>query len=295
LSWQIYQLLKSTLVRDIGDMWKNAALTLWLGGHFWWMIGELHDYHFPNEPPVYDRHTRQTGQIFIAALIWISFYFLLLKPLGLLNAASSSKSLQKKDPPKWRLSWYFSSWQEYENIHALFWLGKDTAWNWWIPSMLIIFWIPTFLVATDFVVITLYCKRSLIDHAHYCAQLFWVSSTSVWAAGEFFVSPHHDTPRPLFNWNHEIRITSRWYAAWLIVLAFIPIVIMHIIWLYATVNGTIDPGTDTTRLIYQTILEEEEEGEEDGVGERLSGGYTAPLMPLTSIDQVYISAMASSL
>ena len=49
------------------------------------------------------------------------------------------------------------------SLSILFWLGKDCAWNGLIPSMWIIFVVPTILIALDFVHTSLYADvRSLL-------------------------------------------------------------------------------------------------------------------------------------
>lgn len=67
--------------------------------------------------------------------------------------------------------------------------------------MVVVFFIPTFLLSVDFVIVTLYrcsfdilnmrcsigtgCsvrKHGLVDHAHYCASLFWLISASSWVS-----------------------------------------------------------------------------------------------------------------
>jgi hypothetical protein len=239
LGWQFFMLSKSCFKMDLEDIWKNVALTLWLGGHFWWMSAELHDYKYPDRQSVYDERTRQTGEVFIIALIWVSAYYLLLKPF---RAAGVCTSKEPSSPQTFqhRFPWYFHSWEEYENIHTLFWLAKDTAWNWWIPSMLLIFLVPTFLLALDFVWVTLWSRGNLIDHSHYLSQLLWVCAASLWALGEFYFTPNHDDPQPLFAWNEESRRTSRWYTAWCYLLAFVPIVACHAIWIYGTMSGEIE-------------------------------------------------------
>lgn len=180
LLWQAYILFRSMQKWNLEDVWINVTFLLWLFGHFWWMDGDLHDAQYPNENQIYDQRTRQTGYIFIFASIWISMYYLLLKPLHLLGDSTSH------DPVianlNWRFQFYFKSWKEYENAHSLFWILKDTAWNWWIPPMVVVFFIPTFLLSIDFVWVTLWVKHGLIDHAHYCAGLLWLCSASAWVS-----------------------------------------------------------------------------------------------------------------
>ena len=56
-------------------------------------------------------------------------------------------------------------------MHALFWLLKDTGWVFWIPAMVVLFFVPTFLLALDFVLLTLHIKHGLVDHVHYISIL----------------------------------------------------------------------------------------------------------------------------
>lgn len=284
LAWQLYMLGKAFYKWNFEEIWKNISLTLWLGGHFWWMSGELHDYRYPNEPSVYNQRTRQTGEVFIVALVWVSAYYFILKPFrsaGICFTRPSSPATGLEAPPQsfqYRFPWYFHSWEEYENIHTLFWLAKDTAWNWWIPSMLLVFLVPTFVLASDFVWVTLWSKRNLIDHSHYVSQLLWVIAASVWAIGEFYVTPNHDEPLPLFTWNHETRITSRWYTGWCYILAFIPIIICHVIWIYGTLTGEIEYQIEQEKEFKERLLllseekdnqlgriREEEEEDDEGI------------------------------
>lgn len=286
--WQVFMLSKSLFLCDLEEIWKNIAMTLWLGGHFWWMSAELHDYKYPNRPSVYNERTIQTGEIFAIALIWVSAYYLILKPFrsaGVCfidkkrDSTSTTTTTTIPNPTvqtfKWRFPWYFHSWSEYENIHIFFWLAKDTAWNWWIPSMLIVFLVPTLFLAMDFVWVTLWCKRDLIDHAHYCSQFFWVCAAVIWALGEFFFTPNHDEPLNMNKWNHEAKITSRWYSSWCYVVSFLPIVLLHIIWIYGTITGEIQAEQMKYKSFYEEIYYDEledqlNENHDDDIEQKLN-------------------------
>jgi hypothetical protein len=152
--------------------------------------------------------------------------------------------------------------------------------------MLLVFLVPTFLLAFDFVWVTLWCRRNLIDHSHYVSQLLWVCAASIWAIGEFYLTPNHDDPLPLFSWNEETRRTSRWYTGWCYVLAFVPIVLCHVIWIYGTMTGEIEYLIERERdelkdrlilvsedgngkgRVYGLVITEEEDGRGEGDEER---------------------------
>ena len=58
----------------------------------------------------------------------------------------------------------------------LFWLGKDCAWNGLIPSMWIIFVLPTLLIACDFVFSSLFsevstCVRACTMKSYYLYEV----------------------------------------------------------------------------------------------------------------------------
>lgn len=188
-----------------------------------------------------DKHTQEAGIIFIVTMVWISLYYLILKPLKLLEETQEEKNDPTALNP--RFSFFFKSWTEYEHIHIFFWVGKDTAWNWWIRSMWLVFFIPTLLIGLDFVILTMRSKRLMIDHAHYFAQYMWVLANAVWAGGEFWFTPNNDSAIPVGRFSSEARHTSRWYSSWVVLGAYIPLVALYVLWIYYTYFGVIPPMT----------------------------------------------------
>ncbi len=68
-------------------------------------------------------------------------------------------------------------------------------------------------------------------------------SASLWAAGEFYITPDSDLPVGLFDWNRDngrALHTSRWYASWLLVVAMLPILVLYMVWIPATYLGYIE-------------------------------------------------------
>jgi hypothetical protein len=216
-SWSIFLISKSISQRNINEFWSRFADLLWLFANYWWMIGETHDYERPNERSIYEIRTRQAAAMMIASLVWIVSYYLILKPLKftelnplfvMSNNGEEQRETEKAKAkaeeeegedhePVPRFSFYFKSWREYENLHSLFWIGKDTAWVLANTPMWFIFFFPTVAVSIDVTMTTLYKPKLLVDHAHHCAQLLWVFSNAVWASGELFLTTHHDEPLSL--------------------------------------------------------------------------------------------------
>lgn len=207
--WSLFLVSKSIQQRNINEFWSRFADLLWLFANYWWMIGETHDYTYPNAPSMYEARTRQAAIIMITALIWIGLYYILLKPLGFTGKMTQnsdekvdhrhvpSESHPEEDEPAPRFSFYFQNWREYENLHSLFWIGKDTAWVLANTPMWFFFFFPTVAVSLDVTVTTLYKPKLLVDHAHHCAQFLWVLANAVWASGELFLTTHHDEPLSL--------------------------------------------------------------------------------------------------
>ncbi|HMT28250.1 MAG TPA: hypothetical protein PKD91_03110 [Bacteroidia bacterium] len=85
----------------------------------------------------------------------------------------------------------FKKIREYENLHILLWLLKDTCWVmlWEIPGMIMI--IPTLAVAVH---ITWIRRHIISDLFHNLAVCMWISANSIWMTGEFFLE---DSLRPI--------------------------------------------------------------------------------------------------
>ena len=247
--YAFFLVLRACWRRNISEFWIKFAEMMWLFANAWWMIGELHDDHYgyfdDGEKSIVDKHTKEAGIIFICTLVWITLYYLLLKPLNLLEETKEEQLLAIKNDPtshlQPRFSFFFKTWNEYENIHIFFWVGKDTAWNWWLQSMWLLFLIPTLVIGFDFVYLTLRSRRLMIDHAHYFAQFMWVLANAVWAGGEFWFTPHHDSAIPFSRFSSEARRTSRWYSSWVVLGAYIPLLALYVLWLYYTCCGDISP------------------------------------------------------
>jgi hypothetical protein len=236
LFWSFMMLLRAVARKSLDEVWTHSAQFLWLFGNFMWMQGELHDYHYPQAKSIYTQRADEGGYMFIAALVWISLYYGIAKPLNItssneVNAAYNSTGFEP------RFSFFFKTWREYENVHILFWVGKDTFWCWYIDYMWVLFAIPTILIALDFVWISFNAKYGAIDFCHYLSQLVWVAANATWCVGEFWFSVGHDQAWPMTHWNREIRITARWYSSWVLVGSCIPLVILFVVWIPATWLG----------------------------------------------------------
>lgn len=81
--------------------------------------------------------------------------------------------------------------RDYENLHILLWLVKDTCWvmTWEVAGMIMI--IPTLLAAYHIT----WIRRSIPSELfHNLAVSCWITGNSIWMIGEFF---YDDTLRPI--------------------------------------------------------------------------------------------------
>lgn len=284
--------------KNIGEFWIKMAETMWLFSNFWWMVGELHDDHYgyfdDGDKSIVDKHTLEAGIIFICTLVWISLYYIILKPLHLLEETKEEQLQAINNDPtallEPRFSFFFKTWSEYESVHVFFWVGKDTAWNWWIQSMWLVFLVPTLLIGFDFVYLTLRSRGLVIDHAHYFAQFMWVLANTVWAGGEFWITPDMDSAIPFTRFSSDARHTSRWYSSWVVLGAYLPLVAMYVLWFYYTWWGTIP----TNKAEVESRGKEEEDGviissrheSEEGFGltSTSSSMVVNPLVPVRKVN-----------
>ncbi|MDQ3050133.1 MAG: hypothetical protein M3Q95_04535 [Bacteroidota bacterium] len=77
----------------------------------------------------------------------------------------------------------FTKIREYENLHILMWLLKDTCWvmNWEFAGIIMI--VPTIAVAIH---ITWLRRDIKSDLFHNLAVCCWISANSIWMIGEFY-------------------------------------------------------------------------------------------------------------
>ena len=185
--WSLWLLLYALYDRATDEAFVRMGVLIWIFGNWWWITGEVHDWKYPEETPIYDERTTQTGYILNAGLCWLAVFYLFVRPFKLFHA-DNQEMLVRYDttglPP--RLPWLFKTWRDYENMHVLFWMGKDCAWANNKAGMWIVFTAPTIAMAFEFMYCSFFRKHLLVDHAHYCAMFIWVTANAVWAGGELF-------------------------------------------------------------------------------------------------------------
>lgn len=144
---------RSAISRNAEEIWHGVAQFLWLFGNFWWMSHDIYNDVYPYSPSAYEIRKNQARHIMESALIWLAVWYLIIRPSNLfpVQQADSSRYDDANLHPRFS---YFKTWRQYENIHVLFWLGKDYAWASLSAALWVGFSIPTILIAIDFCYIT---------------------------------------------------------------------------------------------------------------------------------------------
>ncbi|KAG5189418.1 hypothetical protein JKP88DRAFT_267272 [Tribonema minus] len=76
----------------------------------------------------------------------------------------------------------------------------------------------------------------LVEHAHYWAYLIWVLGNMIWAMGdEYFAESaveQQDMWHDPYHWQ-----TMRWWASWTFLMAFVPLIILYVVWIPCSITG----------------------------------------------------------
>ena len=227
-----YLVFQTFLLKNYVEAWHYIGQFFWLLSSYWWMWGEIHDSEYPDEPETRHDHTHQARVIIGCAFCWVLAYYAVVKPFKLLPANSDEATAAYEEAdiePHSFVAPIIPTWRRYENLHILFWLGKDTAWifdwsiMWWPFAAL------TVAIAADFVATTSLYPGYGIHHAHYVAQALWVVANLLWAFSD--ITYGEDLiPEPLLSPTSR---SLRWWAAWLLVAALAGLAAVHAVWIAA--------------------------------------------------------------
>eukprot|EP01038_Epipyxis_sp_PR26KG_P016153 gene16153-21956_t len=232
LSWCLVLAYHAISSRCYEEVYMLIPLIIWLSANFVWMAGEV----FNGDDDIV---VPRSAIMMEVAIAWILFYHIVLRPLKLLPADELMTRRYSKAGLNCRFS-YFQNWRQYEHAHTLCWLGKDLSWNQLNPYFWIICLIPTVTIAMDFIWTTHRTKRMAIDTAHYIAQLIWVLGNFTWALGNIFVNRDgDDNAFEIFHMSRAAAEHCRWYASWVLLFAYLPILCLYFIWLPLTCVGKI--------------------------------------------------------
>ena len=236
--WSAFLLFQTFQIRNYIESGHYIGQFFWLLANYWWMWGEIHDSEYPEEPKTYEDHRFQAASLMLAAFGWLVVYHAVLLPFNLLPTTTEDALAPYADPeiePHAVLAPLAPTWRSYENLHVLFWLGKDTAWSNSWPIMWWPFAALTVAIAADFVATTsLYPGRG-VDHAHYVAQALWVLANLLWAFSELYYG--EEDPTPLFPADLAAAAAQpRWWCGWILVAALAVLAAAQAAWAYVSLR-----------------------------------------------------------
>ena len=171
----------------------------------------------------------------MVGLVMVFYFFTILKDKPYFTPNEENARLYNENGMICKYP-FFNTWRRYEFIHTFFWLLKDYAWCANDRVLWIVGAVPTLYVSIDFILVTMKNRKVFIDLTHYIAQLLWVSSNLIWAFVEVF-GVLGDTAESYAQLNHP---DGRLVAAFVLVLAYVPIVLLYMVWVPLTVLDKID-------------------------------------------------------
>eukprot|EP01035_Chromulina_nebulosa_P017054 gene17054-22564_t len=185
----------------------------------------------------------------------------------------------------WTLSWYLSiTGSEY--FHIYLWICKDLSWTqeWYLLSLIFgtlslmwyvvlayhalstrngeeiwnvlggILWLFAnfWWMAGEIHDVQYPYANPISDTAHYTSSLLWVCGNITWALGEFFFG-NYDNPLILWQDSAIALKTARWYASWLLLFSFIPLILMYSIWIPLSLSDKLGP-VDRDEILFEGKL-----------------------------------------
>ena len=132
--WSMILFLKALFItKNYHEAYLNIGQAAWLMGNYIWMSGELYDLNYSDDDGelLYVERTEIAGNILLAAFLYLLVFFLILKPFNIIPKPTdeSMRIYETEGLMHKRMQWIFKYWREYENMHILFWCGKDLSWN----------------------------------------------------------------------------------------------------------------------------------------------------------------------
>lgn len=220
---------------------------LWLFSNYLWMSGNL----------LYgtDIFRFSASCIMTVGIVLIVVYFFTLKNKEFFIPNAEVTKLYNENGLVCRFK-SFDTWRRYELVHVFFWLLKDRSWCSKDPVFWIVGAIPTLFISLDFLYIGLKNRKMVIDNAHYLAQLLWVSSNIVWACVELFNIGGIEGD--VVQERLSSHVNGRFVAEIILFAAYIPIVLLYIVWLPLSLSGKLNVQEPVSTEKYKNHIPIEE-------------------------------------
>ncbi|RYY85600.1 hypothetical protein EON63_07225 [archaeon] len=95
------------------------------------------------------------------------------------------------------------------------------------------------------------------DCVHYIAQLLWVVGNMMWAIGNVFVNNQDDNDDAayyIFDMSEAARARMRYFASWMLFVAYWPLIILYMVWIPMTFKNVFDDRASTIHFREQTMF-----------------------------------------
>lgn len=155
---------------------------------------------------------------------------------------------------------FFKTWNDYESIAIMIWIGKDMSWmlstkfrqhidaaRWsWLTFTCLVF-----AIHIDFVLVSMNTDDT-VEWVNYFAMLLWACSQTLWAGGEIFLHESVVKREPVME-KPTSYDNLRWYAGW---FALLSVTVLYSFWFGKTLGGL---SAD-----WEEAMNEESEADGDG-------------------------------
>lgn len=145
---------------------------------------------------------------------------------------------------------YFRTWDDYESLAIMIWIGKDSSWMFCTkfthdfedgPARLakwswLMFTTFLLLLHADFFVVSFSNTKDNVEWVNYFCLLLWACSQTLWAGGELFLHESVVKREPVLEKPDDYS-NLRWYAGW---FALAAVTILYTFWTFKTVRSVWD-------------------------------------------------------
>ena len=242
--WAALLFLRSIYHRQVNEIFYTFSVFLWQASTYWWCLGTLLDNRY-NTDSREESRMRDCMSILIFTFLVQAFYHVIVRFWW---KTTVNRVLSKFDEPRLQYAtWHFQcipnflhmNWRDFEHFQILFWVGKEIGASggnrgYWVICYLLTFFVALFLINSS-----INTRRTMIDHCHYLGIAIWLFGVGIVEMGPLFFKGTHNWWEYLPPRRAESDIYCYFYGSYAILFAFVPVIILHIIWIVATCLGLI--------------------------------------------------------
>ena len=266
------------------ELYKGVVMSVWLGGLYGWMMGDMWALWFADtttttttttatimmdpqqqqqEPQQVDVGQTMARVVLLLAVVLFTIFFLVLLPMDVFAADRTSPVIQRiaaKSPPCPRV-WAAAvaatggcgggvpEFRMYAALHFYTWVLKDCMWAWELPTVYFLAFCVTIALNID--LLYRFARHgSYIDFWNYVVILLWVVANGLWAFGELVANAAAtDDQFRTYQWPHWHKIQGatfqfRYAAGWVFFMAAAVLIVFYTHWIVRTWQARLPPFVD---------------------------------------------------